>query len=906
MQRGKKDLLYLLIPLAVVTALLALWYSNITTQSTDVVSETAEWNLSALPFEDSNYRLCGPVEYIPNALLTPEEFAQREDDIVLGNAFETAQYATSRFYIIVPDGYYTLARRSPDFSERLFINGEWVLDVGQPGNSRETMVPNTGRILLTVTPKDGVIEVVQQSSNFVHRESSSHDGWHFGPPSLLRASLPLEYWENIQMGAFLALFFIHSILFLLLPTFRANLYFALFCLTWFLRTGVTGTKVFTVMFPWLPWVAKFRIEYLAFPLTAVFMVALLNAMFPGILARWFRWAVYGVSAVVAGLFVFADTLFMSYALLWCEAVYIPAILYIVVRFAMKLRRVRQEQVVFLFGVGLFLLAAVHDMFYFNGMPILLDEELAPLSMLVFTFCEAVAIFIATLRQVEEAKAQERRLALENAALDRAGRLRESMMATVSHEMRTPLTVMSVYAQMARENLHEIGVDEETTADLAMMRDESKRLAEMVNGLLELAPEQDYRQARAFFDIPPLVGQLARLCAPTLAKNNNRLEADLPQDLPPVYGHAGECTQILWNLLDNAARHTKNGVVTVRAGVRQGAVAVTVANTGGAIPPELLSTIFERRVTGSEEGTGLGLAICREIVEAHGGTIGIESSEETGTAVTFTLPTGKKRGKGNPGEKRRQSSHPARRGQPGYTGGKQTDIGKGRLQPDGGRHTGRRARGDTGNAAGCDRAGHPDAGRQRTGFHRRDTQGDDRTGIAADLPYGEGREAAGPARRRRRLHHKALRYRRAARARGRLFAPGCPCAQQRGTGRHFRPAGAQPTRPPGVHGRQGPAAAWQGVRHPASACLQRRPSSKRKIPVRSGLGAALRRRRQRGVDADIPPETEDGGERRRHPDYHPAGRGVPIGNGRAVGRIRQRKQNRLTFLQGSRANAKKPV
>jgi len=330
---------------------------------------------------------------------------------------------------------------------------------------------------------------------------------------------------------------------------------------------------------------------------------------------------------------------MSYALPVCEMIYVPAILYIIVRFAMKVRKINLEQTVFLTGAGLVFFSFVWDMFFYNNIIrfCILGSEW---SMLIFAFFAAAAIFIATMRKVEEAKAQEQRLAAENLALDRINRLKTNLMQTISHEMRTPLTVMNIYAQLALETLRESGVDEQTTADLAMIGGEAKRLADMASGFLALTKEQENEQTWGAVDMGAIIAQMIRLCEPMMAKNKNRLELNITEDLPAIYGNAGECTQILWNLLDNAARHTHNGVITVKAQSAndKSHIKISVIDQGTGIPPELLPHVFKRRIAGDGESTGLGLAICREIAETHGGKIEIESKPGEGTTVTFTLPT----------------------------------------------------------------------------------------------------------------------------------------------------------------------------------------------------------------------------------------------------------------------------
>jgi len=327
--------------------------------------------------------------------------------------------------ILLPDdGYYAFYGRSIDFACRVFANGRLVLEMGDPGDTRETSTPNTGNVFFTLKADDGVIEIVQQASNFVHRESGGHTWLHIGKRGL-GTFLAIDFTESIKLGSYLSLFAVHIFLFMLLKAYKGNLYFALFCLMWFLRTGVTGSRIFTHLFPWLPWVVKFRIEYLSFPVTAVLLLSLLDVLFPHILSKSFLRVMYGVSALIAVVFVFTNTVFMSYALLWCEAVYIPAIVYIIIRFAMKMRRLNPEHSVFLAGVGVFLIMAINDMLDSNTFfgiikPPFRFSDMTSASMLLLAFCQAFAVFIVTVREMKT-------VAAENATLKEKARMTEQQL-----------------------------------------------------------------------------------------------------------------------------------------------------------------------------------------------------------------------------------------------------------------------------------------------------------------------------------------------------------------------------------------------------------------------------------------------------------------------------------------------
>jgi signal transduction histidine kinase len=637
-----------LVALAIVLlACIGLWSGLAAERYTPTGSDDGVWDLRGLDFSADTASLQGPVEHIPNALLTPQEFAAHEGEATLGFALTENQYATSRIRILVPDDrYYTLSRISTDFTDRIFVNGVPLTSVGTPGGSREASVPFTSRVTFTARPVDGMIEIVQQNSNFYHRDGDFPQDWHIGGYEYANTVLRMDYTVNIVLGCYLALFLIFLLLFFLLRGYRPNLYFALFCLMWFLRSGVTGTRAFAALVPWLSGPASLRMEYIAMPVAAILTLAIIGELFPGVLQKIFLRIMYGLSAAFVCLFLFLDTLYMSYAIVGLEALYLAVILYVLVRLAMKLRRPDTEQKVFIAGLLVFLYGGARDFFFYNDvhlLPPFAAVNLTQMAVLVFAFCEAAALFIATMKEVEDAKDAEQRLAAENVALDRVMRLRTEMMTTISHEARTPLAVLASYSSLVALEMREKGADAQTTADLDKIAHEAKRVAGLIDDMRRLPLQKDRERLRTDIDMGELVAQTSRLYRHILERVGVALETDIPDGLPPVYGNPEELTQVLFNLLQNAKEHIVDGRVSITVGSAERgghpvSVSVCVADTGEGIAPELLPHVFERGARGSDGGTGIGLAVCKEIIEAHGGTIKVESEPGTGTAVTFALPT----------------------------------------------------------------------------------------------------------------------------------------------------------------------------------------------------------------------------------------------------------------------------
>lgn len=400
-------------PLAVlpfmVVACLWLWFAMSTSYAgcVEVQGKNGVWDLRDFDFSRYDAIIVGEVEYIPGALLTPEEFANRSDEILVGTA-GAEPFCTSRIRILLPDGAtYMVAGVSVDYADRFYLNGKWMTDVGMPAENAEDFVPNTASIAFMDEPVDGVLTVVQQGANYVHRDGGGHDNWRVGYPDMVHTaynnSVPM-----LLMGCYFVLFLVQLALFFIRRGYRPSLYGALFCLVWFFRSGVIGPKVFSSFFPNLSWYIKFRVEYLSLPLAAALVVLAWNEFFPHIFPRWFRWAVYAFSAAFSAFFVLAPPLWMSWAMLGCYAFLGVGIVLLLAFLCVKLRHPTVEQVVAVLGALPLFYAAIRDMFYYNDivLPPFFGSDFSQIAMLLFVLFEMTAVVMGTIREAETAKVRE--------------------------------------------------------------------------------------------------------------------------------------------------------------------------------------------------------------------------------------------------------------------------------------------------------------------------------------------------------------------------------------------------------------------------------------------------------------------------------------------------------------------
>jgi two-component system, OmpR family, sensor kinase len=231
-----------------------------------------------------------------------------------------------------------------------------------------------------------------------------------------------------------------------------------------------------------------------------------------------------------------------------------------------------------------------------------------------------------------------------ADLERAEQQRRDMVADIAHELRTPLSVVQGNLQAILDDLYPLDKRE-----IAAIHDETRTLSRLINDLHDLALADAGRLSLhpESLEVGPLVDQMVAFLADHAAEHGVALSAAMAPELPPALADRDRLRQIISNLLINALRYTQPGghvTVEVARDSQQGdRLRVAVRDTGPGIAPEDLPQVFDRfwRADRSRSralgGSGLGLAIARQLVEAHGGTIGVESAPGQGSTFWFTLP-----------------------------------------------------------------------------------------------------------------------------------------------------------------------------------------------------------------------------------------------------------------------------
>lgn len=221
--------------------------------------------------------------------------------------------------------------------------------------------------------------------------------------------------------------------------------------------------------------------------------------------------------------------------------------------------------------------------------------------------------------------------------------RRDFVANVSHELRTPMTSIQGFVEALLDGMAEDTGSQERY--LRVILDETTRLNRLLNDLLDLSRLET---GQAKWPMEPVrleyvLDDVVTKLSPQLEKQGLLAETVYPENLPAVLGNRDRLQQVLINLLGNAIAFTPQGGRIKLSALEEGAsVRVSISDTGVGIPPEEQDKVWERfhkvdrARTRGLGGTGLGLAIVRQIVEAHGGKVGLKSTPGRGSTFSFTL------------------------------------------------------------------------------------------------------------------------------------------------------------------------------------------------------------------------------------------------------------------------------
>jgi signal transduction histidine kinase len=247
----------------------------------------------------------------------------------------------------------------------------------------------------------------------------------------------------------------------------------------------------------------------------------------------------------------------------------------------------------------------------------------------------------------EALAQRIAAAVDTANLyaraQEAVRWRDELLAVVSHDIKTPLLVVKLNAEILLKAIQEDTPHPRQERLMESILHSAEHMRELIGGLLDRSRLQGGPVPLTLEPLPVkgLIEQALQVLEPLARSRQQKLQVAVSPELPPVKADRERVLQVLSNLVGNALKYTPpGGTVTLRAKQVDAMVRFSVRDNGPGLSPADVPHLFERfwrSASASERGTGLGLNIVKTLVEAHGGTVWVESQLGAGSTFFFTLP-----------------------------------------------------------------------------------------------------------------------------------------------------------------------------------------------------------------------------------------------------------------------------
>ncbi|MBI4487467.1 MAG: HAMP domain-containing histidine kinase [Deltaproteobacteria bacterium] len=228
--------------------------------------------------------------------------------------------------------------------------------------------------------------------------------------------------------------------------------------------------------------------------------------------------------------------------------------------------------------------------------------------------------------------------------EEAERLKRQLVSALAHDIKNPLAIIMGYAETVASRLEGFPESQEILESLERIQSNAQRIVNLVTGFLDASRLEagKIQMIQQPVQLNLLIREVGQQQMGDVRKKDLALNVDLDDRLPEVMGDEAQLHRVLWNLLGNAVKFTlKGGKITVASRWRNGHVYVSVTDTGMGIPQDEMRLLFSefRRLSGTAkiEGTGLGLFIVKTLVEAHGGSVGVESKVGQGSTFTICLP-----------------------------------------------------------------------------------------------------------------------------------------------------------------------------------------------------------------------------------------------------------------------------
>lgn len=587
---------------------------------------------------------CGRIyEYVGEKyngkLLQPEEI---DSNIPDDHQEVFKKFITYRYIVPVKDGVnYGIMCEKSDYALNVFVDGVLVAKTGNVADNEEDFVPTSAAYTSYFTGKGDKAEIVIQQANFCHSKHQAHT-FCIGPAEKISEFVRMYLLENCVFASILLTSWLMNLgLFIFFNQKKEVFWFSCVCFAATINKCVP--KITAYVLPNMNWNLSHRLETCSLILIIMFAVLYVATIFREYINRKAVIFSTAVSVLFFIIFAFTPSLFYTrcneIAILTEFAVIVPLFLILVIRVVKNLRKLSFTRGVFLIGLLLFIIFAIHlGIEYVISWTVSLMRVSIGIS--IFAFFNSLALvldFRTTNDMLQKAETRERELAHTNEILTRLDKVREVFLADLSHELKTPLTVIASNAVLSSKMVSMGKANDMTVSKLDSIEREAVRLGKMVERLKNSA-EGQYNEIADNMNISKVLSASADFCNPLCARNGNTLSLSCEKDIY-AFASANTLFHCLYNLISNATKHCSNSVIDLICIRNEGSVVISVQDHGEGMDDEAKKHAFDRGFS-EDSSTGIGLPLCRELIENEGGMLCLEDTPGGGLTVSFSLRVGK--------------------------------------------------------------------------------------------------------------------------------------------------------------------------------------------------------------------------------------------------------------------------
>ncbi len=577
-------------------------------------------------------------DWYPNELYEPRDFSSSQPILT----DEEAKYGTYRICINLPVGKtYGITGLSSDYAQKLYVNGELLSEIGVVSSEASEFTPKTDYYSVYFTPQTGTTEIVLQLAYHNHTYGYFKDVYLAEQDVIIERNRAEFLSNGLILGVLLAFVIFFLGMFLSYTERISFLWFSLACLCAAVHYSIYFSKDIMALLSGLSWYVLHKVEYLSRIGFYFFLIRHVLSVLKLKLSRWTNGIFYGGFIVSLLFYVLAPSTIYTRCVYVFGAVMTIILLVVTACILWRGYRdklyVHRENLIVSLSTPLMVATWLTEAITYHG----ISYYVQPYITMLIVFFNAIALtmqFSRTEHELARSKMREKEIAQNALVLENINHMKTEFFHKMAHEIKTPLAIMSGYAQLTNKQIKNEETNEETILNLKVISSEANRLAQLVSNLMEMPTTPISKAVLNEVSVAEYLHYASVVCRGLLEKRGNklRIKGDTQRH---ILGNMEMLVQMMINLTVNSNKHMEDGEFTIEVSEENSGDAVVfyVRDTGCGIPSEYADKIFEKGFT--TNGTkGLGLSICKEIAELHKGEIVLVTETGQGAAFKITIPT----------------------------------------------------------------------------------------------------------------------------------------------------------------------------------------------------------------------------------------------------------------------------